>query len=178
MKTQELDIEKILDILGNKTRRKLLAALSEEAGYVFQLSEDIKIRHQAIREHLDLLKELKIIKSFEGASTVGGPPRKYFKITRSFSIMADITPDSFETKIVSSKGQIPEQNEFLEIAEEVNNIVKSVDPVHEKIDDLNTALENLNTEIEELEKKRQYLVELRQQILKYIKVSKNYATSL
>jgi len=174
----ELDIEKILDILGNKTRRKLLAALSEEAGYVFQLSEDIKIRHQAIRKHLDLLKELKIIKSFEGASTVGGPPRKYFKITRSFSIMADITPDSFETKIVSNKGQIPEQNEFLKITEEINNIVSSVDPAHEKISDLSNELEKINFEIEELEKKRQYLVELRQQILKYIKATMNDAPSL
>jgi len=153
MKTHELDIEKILDILGNKTRRKILAKLSEEANYVFQLSEDMKIRHQAIRKHLDLLKKLKIIKSYEGASTVGGPPRKYFKITKSFSILADITPDSFETKI------------------------GSVDPAHEKISDLNMALENLNAEIEELEKKRQYLVELRQQILKYIKATMNDAPS-
>jgi len=177
MKTHELDIEKILDILGNKTRRKILAKLSEEANYVFQLSEDMKIRHQAIRKHLDLLKKLKIIKSYEGASTVGGPPRKYFKITKSFSILADITPDSFETKIVSNKGQIVAQSEFLEITEEIKSIVSSVDPAHEKISDLNMALENLNAEIEELEKKRQYLVELRQQILKYIKATMNDAPS-
>ena len=178
MKTQELDIEKILDILGNKTRRKLLEKLSEEANYVFQLSEDINIRHQAIRKHLALLKDLKIIKSFEGASTVGGPPRKYFKITKSFSIMADITPDSFETKILSYKGQILEKDEYSEITEEIKSLVNSGDTPHKKISELNTALENLNSEIEELEKKRQYLVELRQQILKYIKANTNNATSL
>ena len=172
----DLDIEKILDILGNKTRRKILAALSEEAGYVFQLSEDIKIRHQAIRKHLDLLKDLKIVDDEIGASDLGGPPRRYFKITRSFSIMADITPDSFETKIVSNKGQIPEQSEFLEMAEEINNIVVSVDPVQEKISDLNLALENLNAEIEELEKKRQHLIVLRQKILRYIKTINEQST--
>jgi ArsR family transcriptional regulator len=165
----ELDVEKILDILGNKTRRKILEKLSEEANYVFQLSEDIQIRHQAIRKHLDLLKELKLIKSYEGASTVGGPPRKYFKITRSFSIMADITPDSFETKIVSNKGRVIEQDEYSEITEDIKGIFTSVDPAHEKISDLNTVLESLNSEIEDLEKKRQYLVELRQKVINYIK---------
>jgi ArsR family transcriptional regulator len=174
----ELDIEKILDILGNKTRRKILAALSEEAGYVFQLSEDINIRHQAIRKHLDQLKELKIIKSFEGASTVGGPPRKYFKITRSFSIMADITPDSFETKILSFERQSPEQGEYAKLTEKIATIFNTVYSLDEKISDLNMALEDLNSEIEELESKRQHLIELRQQILKYIKATKNNATSL
>jgi ArsR family transcriptional regulator len=159
----ELDVEKILDILGNKTRRKLLEKLSEEAGYVFQLSEDINIRHQAIRKHLKKLKELKLIKCYEGASTVGGPPRKYFKITKSFSIMADITPDSFETKILSFERQSPEQDEYVELTEKIETIVTTM------------ALENLNSEIEELERKRQYLVELRQQILKYIKTTKNDA---
>lgn len=172
----ELDVEKILDILGNKTRRKLLEKLSEEAGYVFQLSEDINIRHQAIRKHLKKLKELKLIKSYEGASTVGGPPRKYFKITKSFSIMADITPDSFETKIVSNKGRVLEKDEYSEISEEIKDILNSVHPSREKLSDLNIALENLNSEIEELERKRQYLVELRQQILKYIKTTKNDAS--
>lgn len=165
----DLDIEKILDILGNKTRRKILAALSEEAGYVFQLSEDINIRHQAIRKHLDQLKELKIIKSYEGASTVGGPPRKYFKITKSFSIMADITPDSFETKILSFERQSPDQDEYAELTDKIETIVNTRDSPDEKISDLNMALENLNSEIKELEKKRQYLVELRQKIINYIK---------
>jgi ArsR family transcriptional regulator len=169
----ELDVGKILDILGNKTRRKLLAALAEEASYVFQLSEDIKIRHQAIRKHLDLLKEHKIVDDEIGASTIGGPPRKYFKITKSFSIMADITPDSFETKILSYKGQTIEQDEYSELTEEIKTIVNSVDSPDEKISDLNTVLERINFEIEDLEKKRQYLVELRQQILKYIKAPKN-----
>lgn len=173
----ELDIEKILDILGNKTRRKILAALSEEAGYVFQLSEDINIRHQAIRKHLDQLKELKIIKSYEGASTVGGPPRKYFKITKSFSIMADITPDSFETKIVSSKRKSLE-GEYTQLTDKIDAIFNTEDSPAKKISNLNIALENLNSEIEELEKKRQHLIELRQQILKYIKSTKNNATSL
>jgi ArsR family transcriptional regulator len=171
----ELDVEKILDILGNKTRRKLLEKLSEEAGYVFQLSEDIDVRHQAIRKHLKKLKELKLIKSYEGASTVGGPPRKYFKITKSFSIMADITPDSFETKILSFERQSPEQDEYVELTEKIETIVTTTDSPDEKISDLNMALENLNSEIEELERKRQYLVELRQQILKYIKTTKNDA---
>jgi ArsR family transcriptional regulator len=174
----ELDIEKILDILGNKTRRKILAALSEEAGYVFQLSEDINIRHQAIRKHLDQLKELKIIKSYEGASTVGGPPRKYFKISKSFSIVADITPDSFETKIVSSERKSPEQGEYTQISEKIETIVNTIYSPDKKISDFNMALENLNSEIEELEKKRQHLIELRQQLLKYIKQTKNNATSL
>ncbi|MFX1465981.1 MAG: ArsR/SmtB family transcription factor [Promethearchaeota archaeon] len=174
----ELDIEKILDILGNKTRRKILAALSEEAGYVFQLSEDINIRHQAIRKHLAQLKELKIIKSYEGASTVGGPPRKYFKISKSFSIMADITPDSFETKLVSFKRKSPERGEYAKLTDEIETICNTGNSPDEKISDLNIALENLNSEIEELEKKRLYLVELRQQILKYIKTTKNNEPSL
>jgi ArsR family transcriptional regulator len=174
----ELDIEEILDILGNKTRRKILAALSEEAGYVFQLSEDINIRHQAIRKHLDQLKKLKIIRSYEGASTVGGPPRKYFKISKSFSIMADISPDSFETKIVSFERKSPEQGEYAKLNDKIETIVNAGDSPYDKISDLNIALENLNSEIEELEKKRQHLIELRQQILKYIKKTKNNSTSL
>jgi ArsR family transcriptional regulator len=167
----ELDVEKILDILGNKTRRKLLEKLSEEAGYVFQLSEDINIRHQAIRKHLKKLKELKLIKSYEGASTVGGPPRKYFKITKSFSIMADITPNSFETKIMSFERQSPEQGEYAELTEKIETIANTADSPDEKISDLNDVLEKINFEIEELEKKRHHLIDLRQQILKCIKTT-------
>ncbi len=166
MKTQELDIEKILDILGNKTRRKLLAALSEEAGYVFQLSEDIKIRHQAIRKHLDLLKELKIIKSFEGASTVGGPPRKYFKISKSFSIMLDLTPDSFDAKILNYDEK---DEQYPKITEETKNLVSLPKKSPETFSNLKKILKEINFEVNELENRRQYLIFLRQQIIRQIK---------
>ncbi|MFX1520244.1 MAG: ArsR family transcriptional regulator [Promethearchaeota archaeon] len=163
----ELDVEKILDILGNKTRRKLLEKLSEEAGYVFQLSEDINSSRHAISKHLDLLKKMKIITSFERASDLGGPPRRYFKITKSFSIMLDVTPDSFEVKLLDYDET---DEKYPKIAEEIKNTVNSTNPSPETLSKLKKTLEKINFEINELENRRQYLNDLRQQIIRQIKI--------
>ena len=59
-----MDVNLILDILGNSTRRKILTVLSEEPMYFNQLAKKIVIGQQAILRHLQALEDIGLIETY------------------------------------------------------------------------------------------------------------------
>jgi ArsR family transcriptional regulator len=59
-----MDSNLILDILGNDTRRKILAVLSQEPMYFNQLAKEIGVGQQAILRHLQALEEGGLIETY------------------------------------------------------------------------------------------------------------------
>ena len=64
MSDKNLDIEKVLDILGNETRRRILRYLAEEPRYFIQLSKELGVSQQAVLKHLEILQALNLVESF------------------------------------------------------------------------------------------------------------------
>jgi len=90
-----LDSERILDILGNDTRRRILAVLSEEPMYFNQLAREIGIGQQAIIRHLLALEDIGLIETYAEKSEFGAPERKYYRLNNSFLLTISLTEDNF-----------------------------------------------------------------------------------
>jgi len=92
------DTELILDVIGNSTRRKILAALSDEPMYFNQLSKEIGIGQQSILRHMQFLEDSGLITSYAEKSDLGARDRKYYKLNSAFSLTVALSQDTFAIK--------------------------------------------------------------------------------
>ena len=56
-----MDLEAVLDVIGCKTRRDILALLTEEPRFVSQISQQLNIGQKAIIGHLKAMEDLGLI---------------------------------------------------------------------------------------------------------------------
>ena len=99
MSDKNLDIEKVLDILGNETRRRILRYLAEEPRYFIQLSKELGVSQQAVLKHLEILQALNLVESFAEKSDLAGPDRKYYRLNRSLILTIGLSEDVFRMKM-------------------------------------------------------------------------------
>jgi ArsR family transcriptional regulator len=92
---RQSDIDLILDILGNDTRRRILAVLSEEPMYFNQLAKEIDIGQQAVIRHLQALEDSGLIETYAEKSEFGAPDRKYYRLNNSFILTVSLSEDDF-----------------------------------------------------------------------------------
>ena len=85
----------ILDIIGNNTRRRILATLAREPMYFNQLAKEIAIGQQAILRHMKTLEDIGLIESYGEKSNLGAPDRKYYRLSSSFSLTICLSEDAF-----------------------------------------------------------------------------------
>ncbi len=123
-----MDLEAVLDVIGCKTRRDILALLTEEPRFVSQISQQLNIGQKAIIGHLKAMEELGLIyPSFQKIDR--GRPRKYYEITQDIEIKIFIKPDSINMHMMGE--------EFTELFN-IEERLYMGDP--DAIDDLKTAI--------------------------------------
>lgn len=98
MSDSEHMIEELMDLLGNKTRRRILESLSKEPLYITQMIDMLNVQAQAIMRHLKKLEQQGFVHSYERAS-LGGPPRKYYAIKNAMRANVIIGPHTFSLKL-------------------------------------------------------------------------------
>ena len=91
---EQIDLDTLLAIIGNPTRRSILRKLVKEDHYPLQLSKELSISQQAIMKHLKVLEEAELVKSVFRKSD-SGPPRKFYVATQSLTIVIDMSPEQF-----------------------------------------------------------------------------------
>ncbi|WOF15421.1 ArsR family transcriptional regulator [Methanoplanus sp. FWC-SCC4] len=84
------DVSRILDILGNKNRRRILQLLRQKPCFVTEISERLTISPKAVIEHLQFMEREEILKSRGDINR-----RKYYYIFRDFSVMIDAGDSRF-----------------------------------------------------------------------------------
>ncbi len=87
--------EMLLEVLGNESRRRILALLSKKPCYVSEISYSLKMAPKAVLEHLEKLERAGIVRSFEEGR------RRYYCIDKSIRIEITITPHVFETSVIT-----------------------------------------------------------------------------
>ncbi|MFX0169719.1 MAG: ArsR/SmtB family transcription factor [Candidatus Hodarchaeota archaeon] len=79
-------------LLGNPTRFAILRHLAQEPMFLGQLSRELHAHQQALLRHLDELVDRGFLETYEDES-IRGPPRKYYRLTKSVRVSVHITPD-------------------------------------------------------------------------------------
>jgi len=85
---------KVLEVVGNETRRRILALLSEEPQYISQIAKKLDVTQPAILKHLAVLEKTGLIESLWRRNPLGAA-RKYYRICGSVGIDIAIHPKGF-----------------------------------------------------------------------------------
>jgi len=75
------EYSRILDMLGNRNRRRIISLLRQKPCFVTELSERLTLSPKALIEHLALMEQMEILGSY-----LDDRRRKYYYLTRDISV--------------------------------------------------------------------------------------------
>jgi ArsR family transcriptional regulator len=162
------DLDTLLSVIENPTRRRILEALVREPHYSLQLSKELGMSQQAIMKHMKVLEESDLVRSYPEESDQGGPTRKLYVPTTKFTITVDFGPGLFNTAIIRlaldqmsnsllamhSQTDGPEEERSEDLAD-----------ISEKILELRETVAQVDRELGELQQKRALLIETKERAL-------------
>lgn len=149
------EMGKLLDVLGNETRRRILLLLTRKPYFVSELSQELGVGQKAVLEHLRILERAGLIEG-RVEKIPRGRPRKYYTIKRGFRLEVLLTPYLFGTKMYEPKA--PRKTAEYEHAKE---LIKSQEPMEMKIRELAEFLKQIEEKISEHMRAKQELEEVR-----------------
>jgi ArsR family transcriptional regulator len=94
------EYSRILDILGNRNRRRIISLLRQKPCFVTELSERLTLSPKALIEHLALMEQMEILGSY-----LDERRRKYYYLTRDISVMVSFGEP--EKGAASAAEQVP-----------------------------------------------------------------------
>lgn len=75
------ETSRLLDILGNRNRRRIIDLLRQKPCFVTEISDKLMISPKAVIEHLQMMEEEEILSSFHDSRR-----RKYYSLTREIRV--------------------------------------------------------------------------------------------
>jgi len=116
------DIDTLLSIIENPTRRRILMALVREPHYPLQLSKELGVSQQAIMKNLEIMEKSGLVESRRENSD-RGPEKIVYRPTSEFTLTIDVrngmfratltTPDDEETSQEMTEMELGEVREYL-----------------------------------------------------------------
>jgi ArsR family transcriptional regulator len=154
----ELDI--LLSVIENPTRRRILEALVREPHYPLQLSRELGMSQQIIMKHLKVLEDSRMVRSYPEESDQGGPMRKRYVPISGFTIIVDVGSGLFSVE--SSRRDMDEEPDRRP-EKPVDD--EGTDGLTERVMALRQELSVLDGQMDELRKKREELIYQKQRLL-------------
>jgi predicted transcriptional regulator len=152
------DIDEILEILENPTRRMILRELAREPRYSLQLAQMLNVSQQAIMKHLRVMEDRDMVRVMVEKSDVGGPPRKCYLASKRFSVTIDMGPGLFE-EVVRTFGETDDvMSEKIHSREEGDSL--------ERLKQTLDALATVSDSMEELDARRTILLDEKERLMR------------
>ncbi|MBE6527921.1 MAG: ArsR family transcriptional regulator [Thermoplasmata archaeon] len=143
------DIDELLSIIENPTRRRILEYLTREPSYPLQLSKDLGISQQAVMKNLALMEQMGMLMSYPEVSNKG-PSRTVYVPKSQFTLMIDLHDNMFTARLIPADDVD---------AEDAN--VSGMDEAMGRIGDI-------DSQIRELDLKRSALLKERNSIMSWL----------
>ena len=126
------DVSRLLDILGNRNRRRIIQLLRQKPCFVTEISDRLMISPKAVIEHLSMMEREDIL---EFRSDINR--RKYYYLSRDFRVMIDLE---------NVKAKIP--SEILQNTDIIGRTVEKIKIIQDMMD----SRANLLSDLEYLER--------------------------
>ena len=148
------DMDSILAVVENPTRRKILQAVVREPHYPLQLSKELGISQQAIVKNLNLMEKEGLVVSYRQSSD-RGPERIFYKPNTEFTITIDMRNNMFEVRLIpaSESGNKEEPKEETKTVEE------------RKLEEVRGRISQIDRQITEFDRRRSALVRERNNLI-------------
>jgi ArsR family transcriptional regulator len=146
------EYSRILDILGNRNRRRIISLLRQKPCYVTELSERLTLSPKALIEHLALMEQMEILGSY-----LDDRRRKYYFLSRDISVRVSFEDEGEKRR--SGADEVPAWKATLSILrrmmrareELITNLEQLDEDIQQKVDDLARSGKDLVSSDEEMD---------------------------
>ena len=121
----QAELSRILDILGNRNRRRIIELLREKPCFVTEISERLMISPKAVIDHLQMLEEANIL-SFRSDDR----RRKYYYLEHDISIQVHLDVQSHGLVPVILSGE----QRFLIALQKLRQLIEERDQVARRLE--------------------------------------------
>ncbi len=136
------DIDTVLTMINNPTRRRILQALVREPHYPLQLSKELGVSQQAVMKNLDLLERSGMVVSHRETSTIG-PMRTMYEPTTEFTLVIDMRGCMFTARMVEGWHEEDGKEQVMPKADGLEQVRKAIADLDAEIDAIHAQLSEL-----------------------------------
>ena len=144
-----MDLDVLLSMVENPTRRKILESLVKEPHYPLQLSKELGISQQAVMKNLNMLEKNGMVVSYQVSSSMG-PMRTVYEPNSEFTLVIDMRNGMFSARMIEPSDD--EKAGFDDV--KMESLKKTRQTISE-----------IDAKIEELDKERSKLIREREQVM-------------
>jgi len=156
------DFEKVVDVIGNPVRRRIIQKLSEGPDYTLRLSNELKIHQQLASKHLKIIRNAELVDVIRQPSDKGAD-KNMFSLNKFYSLQIDFSPNLYNQRLISFNNPqlwIIADNYMDKLEEQVMELIDEESGV-ETINPLSHIVQNIDDELGSLEKQRARLLYIR-----------------
>jgi len=158
---EQKELDRILQVVENPVRRKIIKRLSQEPSYALQLSKELGLGQPLVAKHLAIMESAGLVNSVVEASPAG-PPRKKYTLARGISVTMDLGPNVFIERGSSFEGRSKGK-----ASQEIAQFRRRLDRARQeegdrrRLSQLSEVLNEVDKKMEEIEGVRAELLEIR-----------------
>ena len=156
-------LRKLLDILGNATRCRILELLNDRPWFISEISRELEIGQQAILRHLAELEDFGLLTHFEEEETEDrrkGRKRKYYNISPKAQYRMFISIDKDDLIFDLRTAERPKIFEKLDQIEEQIDKARQLPFGFMKLGAIQTLMNRLKEEIVTLDEAKSHAIRL------------------
>ena len=144
-----MDLDILLSMVKNPTRRKILESLVKEPHYPLQLSKELGISQQAVMKNLNMLEKNGMVVSYQVSSSMG-PMRTVYEPNSEFTLVIDMRNGMFSARMIEPSKE-EEEVDFDDVKmESLKKTRQTISEIDDKIEELNKERSKLIREREKV----------------------------
>lgn len=140
-----MDLDVLLSMIENPTRRKILESLVKMPRYPLQLSKELGISQQAVMKNLSVLEKNGMVVSYRESSSIG-PERTVYEPNSEFTLIVDMRSGMFSARMIEPKGERKDVD------------VDNLKEMRSKVIDIDNELEQLEKRYSELMREKESII--------------------
>ena len=144
-----MDLDILLSMVENPTRRKILESLVKEPHYPLQLSKELGISQQAVMKNLNMLEKNGMGVSYQVSSSIG-PMRTVYEPNSEFTLVIDMRNGMFSARMIEPSKE--EEEGFDDVK------MESLKKTRQDISEIDKKIEELNKERSKLIREREKVI--------------------
>lgn len=135
---EQAELAQLLDILGNRNRRRIIELLREKPCFVTEISERLMISPKAVIDHLQMLEDASIL-----AFRSDDRRRKYYYLEHDICIQVHLDVQSHDLITVMLSGE----QRLLISLHKLRQMIKKRDELAEKLEEMEREIDHQISEV-------------------------------
>ena len=132
------DIDILLSMVENPTRRRILESLVREPSYPLRLSKELGVSQQAVMKNLALMEQNGLVVSNRVDSTMG-PMRIVYTPNTEFTLVVEMHRSMFSAKVIGPAGDVDDTPDGMTV-EKAARRIREIDSRIKELDRERAAL--------------------------------------